>query len=311
MIGQDLFEVLYIILDKKKVTAVELASHFAVSTRTIYRWVEQLCVAGIPLYMTKGRGGGISVSDGFVLDQALFSDKEKKQVLYALDSLQTAQRFSGKTDDGDFEKARTKLKSVFKTDTAEWIEIDFSSWNNCEQSAKTFELIKTAILERHPVLFDYFGSNGQMSTRVVEPWRLVFKEQAWYMLGYCLLRHDERFFKMSRIRNISMKKESCIMPFKKGRVFDGEGPSIEKYLTIKARVESTLYFRVLDEFPGDVMEKQKDGSIIVTFRLPDENWIYSYLLSFGEHMEVLEPECVRQKIQESLIKAAGKYLHTK
>ncbi|HPX27866.1 MAG TPA: HTH domain-containing protein, partial [Treponemataceae bacterium] len=105
MIGQDLFEVLYIILDKKKVTAVELASHFAVSTRTIYRWVEQLCVAGIPLYMTKGRGGGISVSDGFVLDQALFSDKEKKQVLYALDSLQTAQRFSGKTDDGDFEKA--------------------------------------------------------------------------------------------------------------------------------------------------------------------------------------------------------------
>ncbi|HQL05301.1 MAG TPA: YafY family protein [Treponemataceae bacterium] len=307
MIAQDLFEVLYIILDKKKVTAAELSKHFRVSTRTIYRWIEQLCIAGIPLYMTKGRGGGISVSDGFVLDQALFSDKEKKHVLYALDSLQTAQSFTGKRKDTDLEKARTKLKSVFKTDTAEWIEVDFSSWNNCEQSAKTFELIKTAILERHPVLFDYFGSNGQMSTRVVEPWRLVFKEQAWYMFGYCLLRHDERFFKMSRIRNISVKNTSCIIPFKTGRVFDGEGPSIEKYLTIKARVESTLYFRVLDEFSEDEMEKQKDGSILVTFRLPDENWICSYLLSFGEHMEVLEPECVRQKIQESLIKAAGKY----
>lgn len=307
MIAQDLFEVLFIILEKKKITASELASRFGVSTRTIYRWVEQLCVAGIPLYMTKGRGGGISVSDGFVLDQALFSDKEKKHVLYALDSLQSAQRFSGKSEDADFEKVKAKLKSVFKTDTAEWIEIDFSSWNNCEQSAKTFDLIKTAILERHPVLFDYFGSNGQMSTRTVEPWRLVFKEQAWYMFGYCLLRHDERFFKMSRIRNISMKNTSCIIPFKTGRVFDGEGPSVENYITIKARIESSLYFRVLDEFPGDVTEKQKDGSIIVTFRLPDEEWIYSYLLSFGEHLEVLEPECIRQRIQETLLKAAGKY----
>jgi len=64
---------------------------------------------------------------------------------------------------------------------------------------------------------------------------------------------------------------------------------------------------VLDELPEDVTEKQKDGSVIVTFRLPDEEWIYSYLVSFGEHLEVLEPECIRQKIKDTLLKAAGIY----
>ncbi len=307
MIGQDLFEVLYIILDRKKVTAGGLAKHFGVSVRTIYRWIEQLCVAGIPLYMTKGKGGGIAAAEGFVLDKALLSDAEKKHVLYALDSLQTAQSFSGQQSDKDLEKARTKLKSVFNTDAPEWIEIDFSSWNNSAQSAKTFELLKTAIIERHPVLFDYYGTNGQITTRVVEPWRLVFKEQAWYMFGFCLLRNDERFFKISRIRNISMKNGSCILPFKKGKLFGGEGIAKENTITVKARIEGSFMFRLLDEFPEDSLEKQKDGSVITSFRLPDEPWIYSYLLSFGEHLEVLEPEQVRKNIVLKLTASLCKY----
>ena len=101
-----------------------------------------------------------------------------------------------------------------------------------------------------------------------------------------------------------MKNTSCIIPFKTGRVFDGEGPSVENYITIKARIESSLYFRVLDEFPGDVTEKQKDGSIIVTFRLPDEEWIYSYLYR-RRTLEALEPECIRQRIQKLFLSAGN------
>lgn len=72
-----LFEIIYILLDKKTVTANELAKKFEVSSRTIYRDIEILSGAGIPIYTTKGKGGGISILDNFILDKWLYQRKNK------------------------------------------------------------------------------------------------------------------------------------------------------------------------------------------------------------------------------------------
>lgn len=136
-----MFEIIYILLDKKIVTARELAQRFEVSQRTIYRDIETLSSAGIPIYMIKGKGGGISILEAFVLNKAVLTEEEKLDVLSSLQAV-GAIKFNETTS------ALQKLASFFGENNSDWIEIDFSSWYNSEKEAKMFNDIKFAILSK-------------------------------------------------------------------------------------------------------------------------------------------------------------------
>ena len=82
-----LFEIVYLLLEKKQITAKELAEHCEVSTRTIYRDVETLSGAGIPIYMTKGKGGGISLLPEFVLNKTVITEAERADILSSLHAM--------------------------------------------------------------------------------------------------------------------------------------------------------------------------------------------------------------------------------
>ncbi len=117
------FEIVYILLEKKSVTAQELAERFEVSTRTIYRDIELLSGAGIPIYTVQGKGGGISLLDNFVLDKAIITEEEQEQILLALSSL-------SETQQKDVGNIFSKLCGLFNKSGTDWIEIDFGYWNN-------------------------------------------------------------------------------------------------------------------------------------------------------------------------------------
>ncbi|UUZ89988.1 HTH domain-containing protein [Paenibacillus sp. P25] len=73
-----LFEIVYLLLSRKRITAKELAEHCEVSVRTILRDLETLSAAGIPVYTVQGKGGGISPLDRYVLNKALLSEEEQQ-----------------------------------------------------------------------------------------------------------------------------------------------------------------------------------------------------------------------------------------
>ena len=81
------FEIVYILIQKKKVTAKELANRFEVSTRTIYRDIEILSRANIPVYATKGKDGGIGILDEYVLNKTILTEEEQNQILFALQGM--------------------------------------------------------------------------------------------------------------------------------------------------------------------------------------------------------------------------------
>ena len=82
-----LFEIIYLLLEKGSVTAAALAERFEVSVRTIYRDIDLLSGAGIPVYCSRGRGGGVSLLPDFVLDKSLLSEREQDEILFALQSV--------------------------------------------------------------------------------------------------------------------------------------------------------------------------------------------------------------------------------
>ena len=195
-----LFRILYYILERGKVTASELADKFEVSVRTIYRDIDSISSAGIPIYALQGKGGGIEIAEDFVLSKSLLSENEKRQIMSALQGLDnTAIQHEN--------ELLTKLSALFKMKNTSWIEVDFNNWQNNKRYEKVFNDIKSAILNKNIISFSYFSSNEEETNRSVKPVRLLFKSQDWYLYALCLLRHDFRYFKLSRIKNLEISAE--------------------------------------------------------------------------------------------------------
>lgn len=293
-----LFEIVYILLNKKSITAKELSEHFEVSQRTIYRDIDTLCECGIPIYTSKGKGGGIGLLDSFILNKSILSEDEQNEILCALKSLQA-------TNYKDNNSVLSKLSNLFGTTNTNWIEIDFSGWNS--NSEENFSLLKHAILNTKVVSFDYYSSYGEKTTRSVEPLQLWFKDKNWYLKAFCKLKESYRIFRLSRIKNLFISDETFIRKLPQIQL---ESRSLEKnhdIVNLKLNINSSQSYRVYDEFDYDQITVNDDNTFTVSASYPQGEWIYSYILSFGPDATVLEPEYVRNIIKVRLNKMINKY----
>ena len=132
-----LFEIIYLLLEKRTITAKELAAHFEVSVRTIYRDIDILASASIPIYFQRGKHGGIKLMDNYIMNKSLLSQKEQNEILYALQSLNATNYFNN-------DKTLSKLSAIFNQKADNWIKIDFSRYNNDDDNT-LFEKLKEAI----------------------------------------------------------------------------------------------------------------------------------------------------------------------
>lgn len=171
-------------------TAKELAQRLGVSTRTIYRDMDTLSLAGIPVYTQKGTGGGIRLLPEFVMNKALVSEAEQNEILSALQGL-------GAVGAGRPDEVVQKLSAIFNKRAADWLAVDFTGWNG--QDGERFNCLKSAILRRQVVEFDYYSTYGEKTRRRVEPIQL-WLNHAWYVKAFCLSRQAVRLFRLSRIK---------------------------------------------------------------------------------------------------------------
>ena len=182
-----LFRIVYYLLQNGKATAPELAQKFEVSIRTIYRDIDSISSAGIPIYATQGKGGGISILNDYTLDKSLLSEQEQEQMLTALQGMIA-------TTEENSNELLTKLSGLFQINSTNWIEVDFSDWAHRTPQQDTFNIIKEAIFQKRIISFCYFSGKGNKEKRNVRPIRLVFKSKSWYLYSFCRLRNDYRFF---------------------------------------------------------------------------------------------------------------------
>ena len=307
-----LFQITYLLLERGTVTARELAEHFEVSPRTIYRDVEKLSAAGIPVYMEKGRNGGIRLLPGFILDKAVLTPAEKEEILSALHGLAAA-GVGDAGNNGASAGALKKLAALFGITGGNWIEIDFSGWSWNRAAREGFEALKAAVLSRRVIAFTYYSSGtggadrGERTSRVAEPLKLVFRGQSWYLYGWCRLRAGPRFFKLSRMADIVLLDE----------VFDREAPervtereslwSPPESIAVVFRANAAIAFRIYDEYARGNIRREEDGSLLVSTELPRGEWLISYFMSYGQHLELLEPAELRAELKETLEAMTEKY----
>ena len=292
-----LFKIVYYLLDKGGTTAPELAEKLEVSVRTIYRDLDALSAAGIPIYTTQGKGGGIFLMPEFVLDKSLLTPQEKEQILMALQGLAV-------TENNQAEELLTKLGGLFRAQSEKWIEVDFSDWHKNTADADVFNQIKDAIFSRRRITFSYFAGESGRTMRTIEPIKLVFKSKDWYVYGFCLLRNDFRFFKLTRIKDLQILPETFL---RKAESHPASKIAIqnESLISVKLKFSPEAAFRVYDEFT-DAVSKDAQGNLYVTVDLPEKT-LYSYILSFDDMAEIVGPDELRNGIKEKLAQMAEKY----
>ncbi|WP_270940191.1 helix-turn-helix transcriptional regulator [Romboutsia lituseburensis] len=282
-----LTEIIVTLLNKNTVTAKELADKFSVSTRTIYRDIEELSLSGIPVYMTKGKNGGISILEGYSVNKTILSDNDKQSLLIALKTLEA-------TNYPEINSVINKIGFMLnKEELSNWIDIDFSRWGSDLNENDKFNQIKMAILNNKTIEFSYINSYGNYSTRIIEPMKLVYKGQTWYIYGFCRLKKEARVF---RIKDLVVKNEKFIRRNIKDINMTPSKQMIENIVNLKLKFTKDVLYRIFDDFDQNRIIDNQDSTYEVNIELPENEWLYGYILSFGSSVEVIEPRYIRDVI---------------
>lgn len=291
-----LFQILYLLMAKNGMRVSELAEKTEVSTRTIRRDIDALSAAGVPIYTTRGRNGGVHLMPGFVLDKSLLSDAEQDEILYALKSISATGLQNDLLD---------RLEGQFGRQNVDWIDIDFSFWGAPEQQRQLFADIKESILYCRMLRFDYYGSNGKHTVRTVQPYRLCFRGMSWYLQAFCIDRQDFRVFKLSRMRDIQMQAQTFSRKGNPPSLSHGDGDI--RLVSLHLRFTSAISYQVYDAFPPEAIHVLQDGCIEVRQQFPDTPWVLQFLLSFGAEVTVLAPEGLRKALVSEAKKISKLY----
>ncbi|MCI8745518.1 MAG: YafY family transcriptional regulator [Lachnospiraceae bacterium] len=296
-----LVQMVFYIVSHGHVTAKELSDYFHVSTRTIYRDINTLSIAGIPILSTKGTGGGISLIEGYTIDKSLLSKEEQQSIYQGLQILQAAKYPTA-------EMALSKISAIFRNAMeSRWLDIDFTYWGSGEKEKIKISELQYAILNKHVITFVYRNTDLKKSERTVEPLRLMFKSHAWYIVGYCRYKQEIRTFRLSRIKQLQVMPELFERELPKDDTHSSECTEESSSPLFKLKFSPQIAHRLYDEFQEEQVSFQEDGSYYVTIPYELNHWTLHYLLSFGEYVEILEPEEARIMLKEKAARIVNLY----
>ena len=299
--------ILSVLLQKENVTAPYLAEKFEVSRRTINRDIEDLCKAGVPIVTKQGVNGGISIMENYKLDKTLFTQGEMQDILAGLRSLDSV---NGTNRYGQLMEKLSVGSSDFMVGNQS-IFIDLSSWYK-DSLAPKIELIRIAIDKCRQLEFVYYSPKGE-SVRCIEPYYLIFRWSSWYVWGCkvscadmscaeqsepegCEKHKDFRLFKLNRMTQVKLsvqeflKRQAPMPDLSDEKIFPGG-------IKVKALFEKDCKWRLVEEFGPECFREQPDGKLLFQADYTDKENLITWLLSFKDKAELLEPEELREEIR--------------
>ncbi|ATO48243.1 YafY family protein [Brevibacillus laterosporus] len=306
-----LLSIIIILLNRNLVQAKDLAEQFEVSIRTIYRDIETINQAGIPIVTYQGANGGIGLAQGYRLDRQLLTNNELATIVTSLQSLSTMD----KSESHQFlvEKITSIIphsqKEQFLWKTQQFL-VDLSPWGQNERLEESILIIRQAIEASHLVSFTYSNAQGKQSDRNVEPHILLVKGRSWYLYGFCKNKLDFRLFKLYRMKRLNVLDTT----FTRRNIEVDELPWVQKWNDPTQMVHLVLRFapdsrHLAEEYFGvEELCDQAGGYVTVSASFPEDNWLYGFILSFGPSVEVIEPESIKVKIKKLATAIVEKYV---
>ncbi len=303
-----LISIIMLLLERKTVSAAELARTFDVSTRTIYRDLDTIGQAGVPIVTQMGPGGGVSIMEQYKIDKRLFTASDITSLLIGLGGMRSA--IAGDELGGTLAKVRGLIPRDHLAEIeaqSERIAIDLSPWEADARLGGYLTLIKTAMTERRILRIEYMDARGRSTSRETEPYRLLHKGDGWYVQGFCLLREEFRTFRISRIAAIAITDTIFAPRAFDPAVFSAQRADSPALVEVIFRFHEKVKPEVTGFFGSGVVEACGDGFYLARITLLDEPYGYHSLLFMAEHCECLAPPHVRAYIAERAREMAKVY----
>ncbi len=280
--------------------AEDLAAFFETSRRTIYRDIQALSEAGVPVIATPGQG--YALLEGYFLPPLSFSSEEAIMLLLGTEYL--ARNFDDRYQAGA-RAAALKIEGVLPQAMAKEISLLKSSFRLVTQPIENPELLKElrrAVLEQKTIRFRYYSRDSQArkelpAEREADPYGLIFVEGVWYVPAFCHLRQAVRSFRLERLEDLTLTSKTFTRQpdFKiSQREYDNSRKLTARLLfapEVKRLVKETRYFYV-------VAEEETPQGLLVTLQVRQEKDALNWILSWGQQVQVLEPDSLRRAVRE-------------
>lgn len=298
-----MINMLLMLTSRKRVTAKEIADKYEISVRSVYRYVEELNVAGVPVDVVRGRYGGIYIADTFKLPAGYFTREEYSAAINALTAM------ASQTDDADTVSALEKLQRRQKADKREMtvcgdIIVDGGSWGDMGKFPAKMKACEQAVKDCLCMEIDYISREGKHSKRVIDPHVLILKQNVWYVYAYCHTRAEFRTFKIGRIKLARFTGKT----FTKREISKDEIPlnfeySSEQLIPVTMEIKKDAAADVEEWLGVDNIEPRGNG-LIATVSLPDDEMLVNKILGYGGNVKVIAPEKLKEKIKAAALAIA-------
>lgn len=302
-----LMTIIIILTERKMISAPALAELLEVSTRTIYRDIETLSMAGIPIYTTTGKNGGIGIADSYKIDKQLLNLNDITSLLVGLNSINDL------LPEKSLNSISMKIKGMLDEENREGIkkrleQIKISHTNTEDlNSMKMLEQIQSAIRNQKVISIVYKDRLGKLTKRNLEPYRVLYKGNTWYLQGYCLIKNDFRSFKLNRISRCQLLDISFTpreLPIEKLNEFQFIDNDI---CFAKLRITNIIKDRVISLYGEKCIVDEFNDFCYVQIPIPTNDWGINYILSFGEECQCLEPLRLKEVLKVKLKKMLDNY----
>lgn len=294
--------ILILLQSKKVITASSISDRFEISLRTVYRDINTLKNAGIPIIGDPGIG--YSMMEGYRLPPVMFNEGEALSLL-------TAEKFMANITDqktqADYSAAMTKIRAVLHNSEKQALDILDNSiaiapYNYEEHKPYLQELFKS-IASRQLLRITYEKAFGDTSERVIEPIGCYHQSNNWYLVAYCQLKEGYRTFKMNRIMNLFPLEDH----------YDRVHINLQKYLEEQAVAKKSLQEGQVVEvvfkdkiaehaqrrkyYFGLIEEVQEVDGIRMKFWASSLETIARWILPFTNQALVIQPQSLKDRIQ--------------
>lgn len=295
---QVMLDILMMLLSKRKVTAKQIADRYEVSPRSVYRYIDELNICGVPVDVERGRYGGIKIADTFRLPAGYFTRDEFTATVNALNAMYT------QVSDKNLLSALDKLKSQQKNEKRELsvcgnIIVDGGTWGDSKKFSEKMRVCETAVNESKRLIIDYFSRGGEHSKRVIDPHVLIFKQNVWYVYAFCHTKQTFRTFKIGRIRSATFTGET----FQKREIKRDE-LDIDFFYTAENLIDVTLEIDKrgiadVEDWIGIDNIEPRGNALVANVTLPDDGGLVNKILGFGGAVKVLEPIKLKEKVAKA------------
>ena len=296
--------ILIILQSKKVVKAQDLAHRFEVSLRTIYRDIQTLEQAGVPIVGETGMG--YSLVEGYKLPPIAFGIEEAMSLITAE---KLVQQFTDKSIGFHYESAMNKIKAVLRTKDKQTIEgienqIKIRPRQNLHPKiiSNSLEIVLKSIAEQKQITLTYKSLEETVTERIIEPVGLFYQEHFWYILGYCLLRKDYRQFRTDRILKMSNTNTDFVQQH--GDLATIKLPNLHtEIIKVRILVEKQVAKFIVNSKHnyGFVAETETPDGVEMTFMTTEiKEGFPRWLLMFADYIKILEPAVLQTNMQRIL-----------